>query len=190
MMLDPNLCKRSVSYCPTLPWGALWLGMSVLLAGGATGTLLVLPSSSAWGQEASQTPQTDGYKSDAEEEADLAKKTQNPVADLISIPIQNNFDFGTGPGHPLRYTANIQPVIPISIGRDWNLITRVITPVIYQESRPGGQSAAGLGDITPTFFCRRRNPLTALFGAPVPASCCRPQPKASSARKNSASVRP
>src|ERR1035438_1706636 len=58
------------------------------------------------------------------EEAHLAKKLQNPVAALISVPIQNNWDFGIGPANAMKYTANIQPVIPISISKDWNLIVR------------------------------------------------------------------
>ena len=49
--------------------------------------------------------------------AELAKKLQNPVADLISVPIQNNWDFGIGPEDAMRYTANIQPVIPFSLER-------------------------------------------------------------------------
>src|ERR1017187_9280325 len=46
---------------------------------------------------------------------DLAKKLQNPVANLISVPIQNNWDFGIGPASAMRYTANIQPVIPLTL---------------------------------------------------------------------------
>ncbi len=63
-------------------------------------------------------------------EAELAKKLQNPVASLISVPIQNNWDFGIGPAHAMKYTVNIQPVIPFSLTHDWNLITRTLTPVI------------------------------------------------------------
>ena len=66
--------------------------------------------------------------------ADLAKKLQNPVASLISFPLQSNFDFRIGPSDEgWRYTLNIQPVIPISIGSDWNLIVRTIVPYIHQE---------------------------------------------------------
>jgi hypothetical protein len=67
---------------------------------------------------------------EAAEQAELVKKTLNPVADLISVPIQNNWDFGIGPSDAMKYTANIQPVIPISLDKDWNLITRTILPVI------------------------------------------------------------
>ena len=85
--------------------------------------------------------------------AELAKKLQNPVADLISVPLQNNWDFGIGPADAMRYTVNIQPVIPVSLTHDWNLIIRTILPVIYAESPvPGGDTKAGLGDITQSFL--------------------------------------
>ena len=96
----------------------------------------------------------------ANQEADLAKKLQNPVANLISVPIQNNWDFGLGPANAMQYTAKIQPVIPFSISKDWNLITRTILPVIYLEplsKNPLAPASAreshfGLGDIQQSFF--------------------------------------
>jgi hypothetical protein len=96
----------------------------------------------------------------AEEQADLAQKLQNPVADLISVPIQNNWDFGIGPANAMKYTANIQPVIPISISSNWNVIVRTILPVIYAESPiAGGTSHWGLGDTTQSFFLSPKNPV-------------------------------
>ena len=86
-------------------------------------------------------------------EDELAKKTQNPVADLISIPFQNNFTFPTGPNDGVMYVLNIQPVIPISISEDWNLITRTILPVIHQPALASGLSSDnGLGDLQFTGF--------------------------------------
>jgi hypothetical protein len=83
----------------------------------------------------------------------LAKAAQNPVAKLISVPFQNNFNFGVGPNNAMQYVLNVQPVIPISLSEDWNLITRTIMPIINQPSpAPGVPSAFGLGDINPTFF--------------------------------------
>jgi hypothetical protein len=77
-------------------------------------------------------------------EEDLAKKLQNPVSSLISVPFQSNFDFGLGPSHSgWRYTLNIQPVIPISLGEDWNLISRTILPVISQHNAIGAPIEAG-----------------------------------------------
>jgi hypothetical protein len=89
------------------------------------------------------------------QEADLAQKLANPVADLISVPIQSNLDFGVGPGDGTIWRTNIQPVIPFSISDDWNLISRTILPVIDQEGlAPAGDAldASGLGDITQSFF--------------------------------------
>ena len=92
--------------------------------------------------------------------AELAKKLSNPVASLISVPIQNNWDFGIGSANAMRYTANIQPVIPFSVSEDWNLITRTIVPVIYAESPvAGGRDASGLGDIVQSFFLSPKEPV-------------------------------
>src|SRR5262245_41841293 len=73
---------------------------------------------------------------------DLAKKTQNPVADLISVPFQNNFNFNAGPNERNVYLLNVQPVIPIHLTPDWNLITRTIVPILnVPELAPGVGSA-------------------------------------------------
>jgi hypothetical protein len=95
-----------------------------------------------------------GGGSDTEESQEvLAKQAQNPVAKLISVPFQNNFNFGVGPNNAVQYVLNVQPVIPITLSEDWNLITRTILPIINQPSpAPGVRSAFGLGDINPTFF--------------------------------------
>ena len=88
---------------------------------------------------------------DEESATDLAKKTQNPVADLISVPFQNNFN--TGPEKRSVWDLNIQPLIPIKLTDDWNLITRTIVPIINQPPlAPGVDQATGLGDINPSFF--------------------------------------
>jgi hypothetical protein len=95
-----------------------------------------------------------------DEQAELAKKLQNPVANLISVPIQNNWDFGIGPAQAMKYTANVQPVIPVSISQDWNLIIRTILPVIYAEAPAKGQEYhSGLGDTTQSFFFSPKEPV-------------------------------
>jgi hypothetical protein len=115
----------------------------------------------------------DSSKSDEEgkdSQAELAKKLQNPVADLISVPFQNNWDFGLGPAHAMRYYCNIQPVIPISISENWNIITRTILPVIYQEPLVNGplarfapkglgESHSGLGNTEQSFFFSPKAPV-------------------------------
>jgi hypothetical protein len=96
----------------------------------------------------------------AAQEAELAKKLQNPVAALISVPIQNNWDFGIGPADAMKFTANIQPVVPLTLNKDWNLIVRTILPVIYAESPvSGGADHSGLGDITQSFFLSPKEPV-------------------------------
>jgi hypothetical protein len=98
---------------------------------------------------ADETNSAAGGKSTEE----LAKEAQNPVAKLISVPFQNNFNFGVGPNDVTQYILNVQPVIPISLNDHWNLINRIIMPIINQPSPAHGvPSACGLGDINPTFF--------------------------------------
>ncbi|MCE0523867.1 MAG: hypothetical protein LV480_13245 [Methylacidiphilales bacterium] len=96
---------------------------------------------------------------------ELAKKAQNPVADLISVPLQSNFNFNTGPSNATVDVFNLQPVIPFHITKDWNLITRTILPIVNQPSvAPGYPSAFGLGDLNPTFFFSPSKPSKFIWG--------------------------
>ena len=70
--------------------------------------------------------------SGAENADTLRKEAQNPVSSLISVPIQENWNFGIEPGDRIQNVLNVQPVIPIALTQNWNLIVRWITPVIYQ----------------------------------------------------------
>lgn len=86
--------------------------------------------------------------------ADLAQQLTNPIASLISVPFQNNFDWGYGAdGDGFRYTLNTQPVIPISINADANVISRTILPIIAQRDVAGpGTDQFGLGDVVQSLF--------------------------------------
>ncbi|HOC46707.1 MAG TPA: hypothetical protein PKM26_08905 [Syntrophorhabdaceae bacterium] len=95
-------------------------------------------------------------------ETELAKKTQNPVADLISIPFQYNINFGYGPRNNTQSILNIQPVIPFNINREWNVITRTIIPVLDQ---PVPDRKIGLGDVQVSLFLSPAIPGKFIWGA-------------------------
>ena len=99
------------------------------------------------------------------ETANLAKQSQNPIANLISVPFQNNINFGIGPHDRTQNLLLIQPVIPISLGQNWNVISRTIVPVIYQpevESNSGGEF--GIGDINESLFLAPKHPGKLIWG--------------------------
>jgi hypothetical protein len=107
--------------------------------------------------------------------SDLAAAAQNPVADMISLPLQNNTYFDVGPGEDTVNVLNIQPVIPFNVGA-WNLITRTIAPLIYVPNTIGGiaeipqgnpnynSTEFGLGDINATVFLSPANPGKVIWG--------------------------
>jgi hypothetical protein len=84
---------------------------------------------------------------------ELAEKLSNPVASLISVPLQNNVDYGIGPYNGSKYTLNVQPVIPIKLNSKFNLITRYIVPVVDQHDITGEHTGQfGLSDATVSGF--------------------------------------
>jgi hypothetical protein len=134
-----------------------------------------------------QAPSNSGSAQGSSAE-DLQKATQNPVASLISVPLQNNSNFDIGPYDRTQNVLNIQPVIPIGVSKDWNMIIRWITPVIWQpapgttnlevfginENTPAYLAAQnvqksagvfGFGDMTPTFFLSPAKPHKLIWGA-------------------------
>ncbi len=91
--------------------------------------------------------------------AELARAVQNPVADLISVPFQNNTSYNFGPRDRTRNVMNIQPVIPLSITDEWIVITRTILPIVSQPSFVRGQDRQdGVGDILFTAFLSPKKP--------------------------------
>ncbi len=94
----------------------------------------------------------------AQSNAELAKAAQNPVANMISLPFQNNINTGIGPDDETQNILNIQPVWPISLNDNWNVITRTILPVMSQPDVLTGESRVnGLGDVTFTAFLSPAN---------------------------------
>jgi hypothetical protein len=110
----------------------------------------------------------------AQQGEDLREAAQNPIADLISVPFQNNTNFDIGRSENTQNVLNFQPVYPLHLNQSWNLITRPILPVISQPPFFSGRELAaaeevfghgigdtefGLGDLTPEFFFSPRKPI-------------------------------
>ncbi len=97
---------------------------------------------------------------------ELAKIAQNPVGALISVPFQNNTNVNYGPEKGTQNVLNIQPVIPISVNGDWNIITRTILPVISQPALyPGDERANGIGDLQFSAMLSPAKPGAWIWGA-------------------------
>jgi hypothetical protein len=102
-----------------------------------------------------QQPET----TETEKAAELAKKLANPVAALISVPLQYNYvtNYGVDDDGTRQY-INIQPVIPFSISDDWNVISRTILPLVDQRDLPTGEDESGLGDTLQSLFFSPKKP--------------------------------
>jgi len=120
----------------------------------------------------SGTSKADGTVSQApaaaetNDSADLAQKLTNPLATLISVPFQNWFDFNLGPRKDgFRYTMEAQPVDPMQISRDWNLLSRTTIPVVYQQNVYGRTTQTGLSDATESIFLSPVHSESIIWGA-------------------------
>ncbi len=97
-------------------------------------------------------------ESEDEQGEKLAMQLTNPIADLVSIPFQFNWNTGVGPEHETQMVLNIQPVVPIHLTKDWNLIGRYIVPLIAQPTLgPGLEPTFGMGDIVFSMFLSPNN---------------------------------
>jgi hypothetical protein len=138
--------------------GALLIVLAAPASGATAATLNANDAPAA--DPASQAP-SPGAESESE---NLAKQLSNPVASLISVPFQSNYDWGGGPdGFGRQYKLNIQPVIPITLNSDWNLISRTILPVISQKyiipvPPASDNNQVGLSDTVQSLFLSPQKP--------------------------------
>jgi len=139
---------------PRLGWGqtrpALWIlsiMMSILYCG-------VVPIRAQESSNLTETvQQSTTAAKPAQESSDIAKAAQNPIAHMISVPLENDFYPQTGINKENEYVLEIKPVIPIPLSSNWNLITRTIIPVIQTpDLAPGINGTSGLGDIQESLF--------------------------------------
>jgi len=104
---------------------------------------------------ASEAPRASGSGANTEE---LAKASQNPVAAMISIPFQSNTNFNSGPFNRTQEIFNVQPVVPLHLNDDWNVISRTIVPLMSQPNPLVNGSTNGVGDITQSLFLSPAHP--------------------------------
>jgi hypothetical protein len=142
------------------------LASAVLLAVFATANAQVSDPQQI--QESPEQAKAEAQKPDTKASTgDLAKAAQNPVASLISVPVANITDFNIGPFARDRNTVlQFQPVIPLQLNQDWNLITRTIGAITYQpDTRQPHLGTFGFGDLNPTFFISPARPGKVIWGA-------------------------
>ena len=100
----------------------------------------------------------------AEPSEGLAKQSQNPIADLVSVPFQSNTNFNAGPFNRTQEILNIQPVVPMHLNEDWNVISRTIIPLISQPDPLLNSNTNGVGDITQSLFLSPAHPGALIWG--------------------------
>jgi len=113
-----------------------------------------LPASAALGPSSPEAHDTEA----------LARASQNPIANMISLPFQNNTNFNTGLFNRVQNILNIQPVIPMPLGSDWNVISRTIVPLISQPDPVFDSNTDGIGDITQSLFLSPSHPGPLIWG--------------------------
>lgn len=135
----------------------------------AAGAILIITVTLCRGAQAQAVCEPSGSMPDPDADTkaakmELAQELENPLADVTYLVLQNAWDFGIGPAAAKQYTLSAQPVIPLSLGREWSLITRTTVPAFYARSQAaGGETIAGLGDITQSLYLSPRRPWKSLL---------------------------
>jgi hypothetical protein len=139
----------------SLSWLVLLASVGCVSGRGETRALLARASVDA----TPARPQAAGHDAEA-----LAKKLSNPVAALISVPFQLNYDQDIGPATDGEHTfLNFQPVVPITLNEEWNVISRTIVPITFEQDDvfPGSGDQSGLGDVLQSLFFSPQEPTEA-----------------------------
>ena len=109
-------------------------------------------------------PSRAGRSGPPAKDEDLQKASQNPIADLVSVPFQSNTNFNAGPFNRTQEVFNIQPVVPMHLGENWNVISRTIIPVVSQPDPLLNTNTNGIGDITQSLFLSPTHPGHLIWG--------------------------
>jgi hypothetical protein len=106
------------------------------------------------------------FPANAQESSDIAKQAQNPIANLISVPIENDFNPQTGIHKDDSYVLEFKPVVPLRLSDNWTLITRTIVPVIQvPDLAPGVDGTTGMGDVNVSMFLSPAKAGPVIWGA-------------------------
>jgi hypothetical protein len=132
------------------------------------GLVMAVSTTRGAAQEGAAAAQRGNAAAQAGSDAVIARNLANPVAAMISVPFQNNLDFGGGRGDALRFRMNFQPVVPITLSPDWNLISRTILP-FQSESDVYPSDRTGLGDTLQSFFLSPARPWNGVIVGGGPA---------------------
>jgi hypothetical protein len=143
----------------------LSIAMSLIaLVVAASGSAAIEPALKVNANEMTLAAVSETEEATPKNDEELVKQLANPVSSLISVPFQNNFDFNLGPNDDgFKYALNFQPVIPVSLNRDWNVIIRTIVPFVYQNDVIPGTTQDGMSDITQSFFFSPSKPVGGLI---------------------------
>jgi opacity protein-like surface antigen len=116
------------------------------------------------GVTAAAEPSRAGHPGEPAKDEELQKQSQNPIADLVSLPFQSNTNFNSGPFNRTQEILNIQPVVPMHLNEDWNVISRTIIPLVSQPDPTKDSSTNGIGDITQSLFLSPTKPGKLIWG--------------------------
>ena len=147
--------KRNKLLRPINTGWRIWRGYVWFSSATAFFLLALCPANRAQSQTQNQLNGASAVETAGESNDSLLKSVQNPVADLISVPILSTTNFTIGPYNRAQNVLAAQPVIPANLTENWVLISRIILPLTWQpypDKNTGGQF--GLGDMTPSFFSR------------------------------------